>query len=190
MARSEYNCNIYQGFNFQKDQQVLIGHIVACKVGNDQFDADITVTDPNDISKDVKVFGIVSSISWNGGYADAIQFGCQVSTKNKTKIATLVHKSLANTEVLFKFNVFDYDPKEKKYYKCFHSNDADLKGLVMKASGDLAISIAMDQSAEVLSPRNYAFALSVMPQDVNMEIHMAVSVSDKFVKKWGVEVAK
>ena len=190
MARSEYNCSVSQGFNFQKDQQMLVGHIVACKVGSDQLDADISVTDPNDISKDVRVFGILSSISWTGGYADAIQFGCQVSTKNKTKIATLVHKSLANTEVLFKFNVYDYDPKEKKYYKCFHSNDADLKGLVLKSGGELVMQIDMDQSTEVLPPRNYTFNLGVMPQDVNMEVHMAVSVSDKFVKKWGVEVAK
>jgi hypothetical protein len=29
-----------------------------------------------------------------------------------------------------------------------------------------------------------------MPQDLDMAIHLAVSVSDKFAKKWGVEVAK
>ena len=43
---------------------------------------------------------------------------------------------------------------------------------------------------EVVSPKNYNFSLGVMPQDKNMEIHIAVSTSDKFVKKWGVEVAK
>jgi len=34
---------------------------------------------------------------------------------------------------------------------------------------------------------NYSFNLGVMPQPANMEIHVAVSLSDKFVKKWGVE---
>jgi len=190
MAVSSYPCSVRQGFNFEKDQQVLVGHIVSCKVGNDQLDADLNLSNPEDQAKLVKVFGIVSYIGWNGGYADPIQFSCQVSTANKNKIATLTHKSLANTEVLFKFNVYDYDPKEKKYYKCFHSNDAELKGLVLKSGGELVMQIDMDQSTEVLSPRNYAFNLGVMPQDVNMEVHMAVSVSDKFVKKWGVEVAK
>jgi hypothetical protein len=189
MAESSYSCSVSQGFNFQKDQQILVGHIVSCKVGNDQFDADLNVADPEDSSKTVKAFGVVSSIYWNGGYAEPVQFSCQVSNANKVKIATLTHKSLANTEVLFKFNIYDYDPKEKKYYKCFHANDTELKGLVLKSGGELAMAIDMDQSMEVVSPKNFAFSLGVMPQDLNMEIHLATSLSDKFVKKWGVEVA-
>ena len=133
MAESSYNCSVSQGFNFEKDAQTLVGHIVACKVGDTQFDADLNVTNPEDNANLVKVFGIVSGIFWNGGYADPVQFTCQVSTNNKNKIATLVHKSMANTEVLFQFNIYDYDPKEKKYYKCFHSNATDLKGLVLKS---------------------------------------------------------
>jgi hypothetical protein len=190
MAESSYSCSVSQGFNFQKDQQILVGHIVSCKVGNDQFDADLNVSNPENASTLVKVFGIVSSIYWSGGYADPVQFSCQVSNFNKTKIATLTHKSMANTEVLFDFNIYDYDPKEKKYYKCFHTNDTKLKGLVLKSGGELAMGIDMDQSMEVVSPKNFSFTLGVMPQDLNMEIHLAVSVFDKFVKKWGVEVAK
>ncbi len=190
MAELNFSCSVAQGFNFQKDQQLFVGHIVSCKVGNDQFDADLNVSNPEDPAKMVKVFGIASNIFWAGGYADPVQFSCQVSNANKTKIATLTHKSLANTEVLFKFNVYDFDPKEKKYYKCFHSNDAELKGLVYKTGGDLMMQIDMDQSHEVESPKNFSFNLGVMPKDENMEIHVAVSVSDKFVKKWGVEVAK
>jgi hypothetical protein len=190
MAELSYNCSATQGFNFQKDQQVLVGHIVACKVGADQFDADLNVSNPEDASKLIKVFGIISSIYWAGGYADPVQFSCQVSNANKTKIAALTHKSLSNTEVLFKYNVYDFDPKEKKYYKCFHTNDAELKGLVAKSGGELIMAIDMDQSREVESPKNFNFSLGVMPQDTNMEIHVAVSLSDKFVKKWGVEVAK
>ena len=51
------------------------------------------------------------------------------------------------------------------------------------------MSIDTDPGMEVVSPKNFNFILSVMPQDLNMEIHVATSVSDKFVKKWGVEVA-
>jgi hypothetical protein len=189
MAESSYSCSVRQGFNFEKDAQVLVGHIVACKVGTEQFDADLNVSDPLDASTLVKVFGIVSNIFWSGGYADPIQFSCQVSNTNKTKIATLTHKSLANTEVIFKFVIYDYDPKEKKYYKCFHSNEVEMKGLVMKSGGELVMSIDMDQSMEVVSPKNFSFTLGVMPQDLDMQIHLAVSVSDKFVKKWGVQVA-
>ena len=189
MAETSLSCSVSQGFNFQKDEQDIVGHITLCKVGDDQFDADLNIADPEEASKEVKVFGVLSQIYWNGGYADPVQFSCQVSNANKVKIATLTHKSLANTEVLFQFNIYDYDPKEKKYYKCFHANDTDLKGLVMKSGGDLEMSIDTDPGMEVVSPKNFNFNLSVMPQDLNMEIHVATSVSDKFVKKWGVEVA-
>ena len=189
MAETSISCSVSQGFNFQKDEQEIVGHIIACKIGDEQFDADLNISDPEDAASLIKVFGIVSGIYWNGGYADPVQFSCQVSNANKVKIVTLTHKSLANTEVLFKFNIYDYDPKEKKYFKSFHANDTDLKGLVMKSGGELEMSIDTDQSMEVVSPKNFNFNLSVMPQDLNMEIHMAVSVSDKFVKKWGVEVA-
>lgn len=189
MADLSYNCSVSQGFNFKKDEQILVGHIVYCEVGKNKFDADLNVSNPEDASSLIKVFGIVSSIYWSGGYAEPVQFACQVSNANKTKIATLTHKSLADTEVLFKFNVYDYDPKEKKYYKCFHANDVNLKGLVLKSGGELAMAIDMDQSRDIESPKNFNFSLGVMPQDKNMEIHVAVSLSDKFVKKWGVEVA-
>ncbi len=189
MAESSFSCSVEQGFNFQKDEQILVGHIVACKVGDTQFDADLNVSDPEDSASLIKVFGIASGIFWNGGYADPVQFSCQVSNANKVQIATLTHKSLSNTEVIFKFNIYDYDPKEKKYYKAFHANDTDLKGLIEKSGGALNLSIDMDQSMEVVSPKNFNFNLSIMPQDLNMEIHLATSLSDKFVKKWGVEVA-
>jgi hypothetical protein len=190
MADLSFSCSVPQGFNFQKDQQPLVGHIVSCKLGDTQFDADISAGNPEDSSKSVKVFGILSNIFWNGGYADPITFSCQVSTDNKSKIAALTHKSLSNTAVLFKFNVYDFDPKQNKYYKCMHSNDADLKGLVNKSGGDLELSISMDQSMDVVSPKNYAFSMGVMPQDVQQEVHCAVSLSDKFVKQWGVAVGK
>ena len=189
MADLSYNCSVTQGFNFKKDEQILVGHIVSCEVGKNKFDADLNVSNPEDASSLIKVFGIVSSIYWSGGYADPVQFACQVSNANKIKIAALTHKSLADTEVLFKYNVYDYDPKEKKYYKCFHSNNADLKGLVSKSGGELVMAIDMDQSMEIVSPKNFNFSLGVMPQELNMEIHVAVSLSGKFVKKWGVEVA-
>jgi hypothetical protein len=188
MAELSYNCSVSQGFNFEKDQQILVGHIIKCKVGSEKFAADLHVSDPENPEKLVKVFGIVSGIYWAGGYADPIQFSCQVSNDNKTKIATLTHKSMSNTEVEFMFNVYDYDPKKKKYYKCFHANNTDLKGLVQKSGGELNMSISMDQSMEIVSPKNFNFNLGVMPQDKNMEVHLAVSLSDKFVKKWGVEV--
>ena len=190
MAANSYNCSVYQGFSFQKDGQDLVGHIVALTVGTSPVTADLSVTDPtsSDMKSYVKVVGIVSSIFWNGGYADPIQFNCQVSTASKNYLATLQHQSLSNTDVEVNFNIYDYDPDAKLYFKAFHTNDATVKGLIMKSGGELQMNINMEQSMEVVNPKNYSFFIGVMPQAISQDIQLAVSNTDKFVKKWGVAV--
>jgi hypothetical protein len=188
-ASSSFTCNVSQGFNFEKDSQELIGHINYLKIGDIEMKSDLNVTDPANIKNSVKVFGIASGIHWNGGYAEPVTFACQVSVENKNKLATLQHKAMANTKVEFQFDIYDYDPKAKKYYKCFHSNGKKLKGLVLKQGGELAMNIAMDQSSEVVSPKNHTLQLGVMPQDQAQEIHLAFSTTNKLVKAWGVAVS-
>ena len=189
MAESTYSTSLRQGFNFEKDSQELVGHITSLKIGDKEFKSDFSVTDPEDVTKAVKVFGVMTQIYWAGGYADPVELACNISTDNKNVVATLLHKSMSNTEVELGFTVYDYDPQQKKYFKCFHTNDVKLKCLVYKRGGELAMNLDMDQGMEVVSPKNYAFHLGAMPQDENQEIHLAVSVSDKFVKQFGIEVS-
>jgi hypothetical protein len=189
MAANSYSCSVKQGFNFEKDSQVLVGHLTYLKIGDKEFAADLNVANPEDNTTTVKVVGVISNIHWNGGYAEPISINSQISNANKTAAGVLVHTNLANTEVLYKFNVYDFDPKEKKYYKAFHTNDEQLKGLILKSGGDLALQIATDEGYEVPSPKNFALYIGVMPQDLDQAVQVAVSVNDKFAKKWGVEVA-
>jgi len=190
MAASSYSCSVSQGFNFQKDAQVLIGHINSLKIGTTQLKADLSVTDPTsaNMATYVKVYGVVSSIYWEGGYADPIQFSCQVTTDNKNTLATLQHSQMSNTEVDVQFTIYDYDPTAKVFFKCFHTNDAIVNGLIMKSGGQLDMNVSMDQSMEIVNPKNYTFVLGVMPQEVSQDIHLAMSNTAKFVKKWGVAV--
>jgi len=186
MASSDYSCSIPQGFNFQKDKQERVGHIVSLKIGDAAMASDINVTDPEDNSAKIKVFGVMSGISWNGGYGDEIQFQCNVSTDNKNTLSTMVHTTLSNTEVEYEFVVYDYDPQKKMYYKCFHSGDAKLKGLISKNGSELNMAMDAEPGYEVQSPMNYAFMLGVAPKDEEMAIHMAVSVDGKFAKQYGI----
>lgn len=190
MAENAYSCSVYQGFNFQKDAQDLVGHIVALSIAGNAITADMTVTDPtsSNMTGTVKVVGVVSAIQWGGGYADPIQFSCQVSTATKNTLATLQHQSLSNTEVALNFNIYDYDPDAKVYFKCFHCNDTQLKALVAKSGGSLDLNISLEQSMEVVNPKNYSYSMGVMPQNVSQDILMAVSNTSKFAKKWGVAV--
>ncbi|MBJ7553417.1 hypothetical protein [Marinomonas spartinae] len=191
MASSSFACDVSQGFNFQKDAQCLIGHITSLKIGDKEFKKDLAVTVPTNITGDkVKVVGVISNIYWEGGHSDPIMFDCRVSTDNKQAGLTLQHKDLSNTSVEFSYVIYDYDPKEKKFYPNFHTNETDLNGLVAKSGGELDLYIDMDQATDVVSPENYSFILGVMPTEEEQEVHFAVNVSAKFVKKWGVTVAE
>jgi hypothetical protein len=189
-AESAYSCSVRQGFNFEKDAQAIVGFVNSVKIGTKELAADLDVTNPEDISAaPIKVVGVLSSIYWEGGYADPVQLSAQVKTDNKNDLVTLVHSTLSNTEVELELTVYDYDSKEKRYFKAFHCNETSLKGLVHKSGGELSISIDTDEGMKVASPKNFAFTLGVMPQDEAQKIHLAVSVSDKFEKDWGKEVA-
>lgn len=190
MADMSFDCSIDQGFNFHPDEQDYVGHLTTLTIGGVEMAANMKVTDPTDSTGDnVPVVGVLSDIYWNGGYADGISFSAQVNVDNKTELAKLQHSDLSNTEVLFSFKVFAYDQAAKKFYLALHSNDADLEGLVEKQGSELNFNIDMVESPEVANPLNFTLTLGVMPKEVAMEIHMAVSDTDKFVKQWGVQVS-
>ena len=190
MAETSFSCDVSQGFNFQKDAQDLVGHISKLKIGDKDMAVDLGVTNPEDLAGDkIKVVGVVSDIYWEGGFAQPIQFSCQVSNANKKTLAILTNSEMSNTAVEFAFEIYDYDPDEKKYYKAFHTDGAAIKGLVEKSGGSLSIGISTDQSMEVMSPNNFTLTLGVMPEDTEQETHLAFSVSVKLVKRWGVTVA-
>lgn len=191
MAESSYSCDVRQGFNFEKDAQVTMGYINKIKIAGQDLPSDIDVTDPmsENMAGKLKVFGIVSQIYWQGGYADPVQFSCQVSVLNKPTIQTMTHTTLKDTSVEYIFTIYDYDPVKKIYYKCFHANETALLGLILKSGGSLAMDISSDQGYEVVSPKNFAFSLGVMPvEEKNQQIHVATSTTSNFVKQWGVAV--
>lgn len=189
MAESSYPCSIRQAFNFEKDQQVLVGHLVALKIGTVQLAADIKLTNPLQPAADadkVDVVGAVSNIYWTGGYADPLQFNANISIANKTEVAVLTHTNLANTEVLFKFKIFEFDPVAKKYFVAFWDNDTEMKGFVQKNGGDLDLRISRDNDPTVESPLNFPLSINIMPQPVAQTLHLAMSDTRKLTKVWGV----
>ena len=189
MASSNYDCSISQGFNFKKDEQVLVGHVTSLTIGGTAFTADMTVTNPIDNTKTVNVVGVVSNISWGGGYAEPVMLYFQISSENKKAASILIHTSMMDTTVVIAFTVYDFDQKAKTYYQAFWTGDGtNLNGLVLKQGGELAFSVADDEGSEVTSPRNFAMGLGVMPQDTQQAIQLAVSNTDKFSKQWGVTV--
>ncbi len=187
MAASNYGCSLRQAFNFEKDSQVLVGHLTKLKIGDTEFAVDTELTIPTDFSKK-KIVAPISNISWEGGYADPIYIGCNVSTANQKTAALLTHTNLSKTDTVFQFNVYAFDPTNKVYYLAFHSNETDMNGLIMKQGGELALAIDSDQHREVESPKNYTMQIAIMPQETAQALQFAVSNTDKFSKQWGVGI--
>jgi hypothetical protein len=191
MASLNYNCSIRQGFNFEKDRQVLVGHLVSLTIGGNTLTQDITLTDPANYSA-VSAVGVISGINWHGGYADPINIAFNVSNENQKAIAIMTHTSLSKNDVEFVFNIFAYDQNAKVYYNSFSSNAGTtvtvLNGLVYKSGGELSLQISPDPDDEVVSPLNYPTYIGIMPQQKAQTVNIAVSQSDKFVKTWGVTV--
>jgi len=196
MASSQYSCSVRQGFNFEKDQQLLVGHLVSMTVGGTALVADESLTIPtaafssgDAVTASTKVVGVISDISWTGGYADPLYFNVQVSNENQKTLSVKTHTSLLDTTVVFQFNIYAFDQVAKVYYLAFHSNATDMNGLIYKEGGDLSLAINPEPSHEVKSPMNFELSMGIMPQNTAQVLNFAVSNTDKFVKTWGVTVA-
>jgi len=188
MPSLEFSCDITQAFNFKKDQQSKIGHIHYLKVGDTELKQDFNITDPLDFGSQVKVTGVASNFYWDGGFADAMQFSCNVSIGNKVTVLQLLHKEMSNIEVKFQFAIYSYDLDKKTYYKALHSGDEKLTGVLLKRGDDLSFSIDDNADEEVPQPLNYQLSIEISPDDsATMDIHTAVGKDAKFVKQWGVK---
>jgi hypothetical protein len=191
MPTFQKNCDLYQGYNFKKDVQTPVGFITALTVGDVTFKADQTVKDPMAPETDFPVVTVLSGGLWELGVTDALYFSGQISVYNKQQVKQLVYKDLSKVDVTCTFVIYEYDPIEKKYFKCLlPTDDATLNGLLEKNGGNLTIDVADDASTEVQSPENFAFQIGVKPQPSAQTITLATSFSVKIVKAWGVKVEK
>lgn len=190
MAEFYKNCDVYQGYNYRKDKQTSVGFVTSLKVGDIELQVDQACKDPTAPETELKAVMVLSGSMWGLGVTDAVYLSGQVSVFNKQKLMGLLYKDLTKVDVEFKFSVYEYDPVEKKYYKCMlPSDDAVLKGILEKNGNDLNLSVADDASREVQSPENYAVQVGIKPQPSAQTITVATSFSDKVVKSWGLTVA-
>jgi hypothetical protein len=189
MAEISYSCDVTNGFNAQSDIQTKTGFLTHFKIGETEFETDISVTNPEEIEAKLPIVGVLSDVSWNGGEAEPLNFGCRVSTLNKNSAVMLTQSSMTNVDVEFTFLVFDYDPDEGITYQCFHCDEAVFTGKLQKEGGRINLWIEdSDPAGEVEAPMNWALSFSVVPPEPTdgQDIHFAASVAEKMVKQWGV----
>ncbi len=187
-ADGSYICSVDQAFNFQISGQETVGHVNYLDIGGNVIRSDTSLKNPETPNGDRRtVVGPIVNIYWGGGFAEPINISFRVSMVNKDALVLLLHRELSNTGVEFDFVVFNYDPVSRTYFRAFHSNRARLKGLILKYGDQFALGVNQDQYSDFPSPKNFEAHISIMPQDVSQDIHLAITPSDKFVKKWGVQ---
>ena len=180
--------DVYQGFNFKKDRQAPVGFITKFNVGGTDFAADQeTLLDPLSPASKLgeHVVGVISHVLWETGTTDAMYLSAQVSTANKQKLAELLFGAWSNVEVKVKFDVYEYDPLKKQYFKSMWS-DAELDGVLEKNGDALNLSVADDPSHEVQSPKNFTLQVGVKPQTKEQSVNMSTGTGKNVVKQWGV----
>jgi hypothetical protein len=189
MAHFTKSLDVKQGFNFDKDKQEKVGFLLSMKVGdNGELTADLQqLTDPaNPTEKSVNAVAVLSSFDWNTGATDAIYLTGQVSSGNRQKLSELLLQSRTNIEVTFKYAIYEYDPRSKKFFQS-STTESELKGVVEKNGSDLNLDVADDPSSEVQSPQNYSFRAGIKPFPEPQEITLAVGETLKVQKQWGIK---
>lgn len=188
MAEKSYSCDVKQGFEFTQDVQTPVGFIMSAKIGDKDLKADFTdVISPEDGKKTIKVVGVMSGVYFPGGKSDPISFGFNISTANKVTCQSMLDSGLTNVAVEICWEVWDYDPDKKAYYKCFHTNDEKLKGLVTKNGGVFVFSVSGEADGQVRNPLNFATELAVTPANVAQALQYANSSSAKATMPWGIK---
>lgn len=185
-----FNCSVFHGFNWQKDEQVQVGFVESLKIGGIELKGDLNVKNPVDTRFNTKVAGVMSSLQWNGSIFDPISISAHISTANKNLVASLLKKSQPNLDVEIAFAIYDYDPQAKKYYKALHTDGKKLSCKVLNRGGESALIIDNEPAGDIKSPVVHLLALGIAPQKKAMEIHLSLSVTNKVIKKFGSETGK
>ena len=112
--------DVYQGFNFKKDQQTAVGYIESITIGGTVVLAadQETIKDPEQPDKPLasKVVAVLNHYLWELGTTDAMYFSGQLSTANKQALMSALMGTWTDMSVEFKYVVYEYDPLQKKYF--------------------------------------------------------------------------
>lgn len=189
MANYSATCDVKQGYDFNKDEQATVGFITTMKIGGKELKANQTVKDPLAPTSDLAVVAVISDASWDTGPTDTVYLSGQISTTNKQVVAMLALSDLAKVEVTFKFTIYEYDPVASTYYKCFHTDDKDLTGILERVGKSLTLGVAKVKSTEVTTPDNYLFNIGIAPTNTEQKYGIATSNTEKTTKNWGIKVS-
>ncbi len=186
----DVECDVAQGFNFDKSNTSVFGFVEKLKIGDLEVPADFNLKNPDEESAK-EVAGVIRHFYWDGKKQSPLELMVQVGGTAQQKLDLLIHKEMKKEDVSIQFKIYKFDSGAgQAFYPKFHTLDAEIKGVVRKEKvGDdtkRCISIEERKSGEVAEPENFILTLHIDPQSAQ-ELGAAASTSDKFVVDWGTD---
>jgi hypothetical protein len=193
MPASKAKCDVKQAFDYEKDQQKSVGHILSLKIGDLELAKDLELTKPLPAQKfpKQKVVAAIEELTWDGGAASPMSCTCWISVHNKQKISEVLHTALGKTDVYFNFVVWEYDSVKTDFFQTFFpADEVDLKCLLVKEDKNLQLQLDEESgpNSEVTAPEIWKLTFKVRPQSQAQNIKLATKSGAPFVKTWGITV--
>ncbi|RNC77316.1 hypothetical protein DA717_10940 [Piscirickettsiaceae bacterium NZ-RLO2] len=189
MFEIDSDCNLLQGFNFNRNNQNRIMHVKSLTIGTITLSPDFEVIDPTTGDKS-SVVGVGSYLGWRQQKTSPLFMGFYSSHTNTADLSSYVSNSMDNTSVSFEVEMFEYDPNAKQYFKAFHCDAQSMKGEILCDSrGKLAGFINKESSKLVQSPLNYQINFGFSPAPEEQLFITQTSNTIKVCNAWGVKSA-
>lgn len=201
MASITIDPDTEHAFDFERNDQHLIGHVEFLKIGTTTLVKDITLIKPVGFVDSV-VIGALDKFEWSGNQGDPITLDLVVSPDNRGTVAGLVYSDLANTDVQFSVTAWDYDSRAKRFFMALGATSCKGKLRLKekkKADGSLSetddagVAIAGELNLSIesaphkdIDPPVHLLKMVIHPGSTISTLNFAAAHLSKVVKKWGV----
>ena len=191
----ERECNVGQGYNFNKNERHTYGYINTLVIGGAKITPDIRVLSPGATKP---VFSVLSKVSWDMDRGTPITFEGRVSAENAAGLRALIQQSMAFPIVTLSFVVYEYDQENQVYFTCFKPSTTTQPGPSPTAPPinariseprELPLGLYVDPTPAIdpAGIRNHAFGLTVIPPGPGEQLLQIQNSINKTIRKpWGL----
>lgn len=189
MTEVQWAPDMLQAFRQDRGKGAPIGYLTRLSLGDISLTADLPVTVPGELP--VVAAGVLSEIGWAGGPTDPLTVAGVISVANKHAVGNVSTQSLSSALVKLSFAVHAFDPRDKSYFKAFHTGEVDVKGRVRTrpagAPGSpFELRFATQPAPEPQTPVVIPFSMTLVPASEEMDMHVATANLQVQVWSWGV----
>lgn len=175
-ASIQKSLDVEQGFALKPDVSSPVGCLQSLQIGSVTLAADLETKFPLAPASTAKCVAVLSSFSWGGEVADAVELVGRVSPANQ---ALLAAKPVG--DVTFQLAIYDYDSASKKYFAAVSSGSVDLKGTLAASQ----LTVASERSPSPATPPNFEAKVAIKPLPVAQKINVAAAPGKYRAKAWG-----